>query len=58
MIRIGLRMRHEATDGTATGLGGGTAVLEPASRERPGTDGLCDACGAAWPCARCGERLH
>ncbi len=60
MIRIGLRMRQEAHQGPATSLGGGsaTAVLQPTHGERTGVDGLCDNCGAAWPCTRCGDRTH
>ncbi len=56
MIRLGLRMRYDGPVGTTTGAGGGTTAATTAVRERPGTDGLCDGCGGAWPCARCADR--
>ena len=56
MIRIGLRMREDVNSGPATQ----TAVpamgsVAPDDTRHTGSDGLCEGCGAAWPCVTCGD---
>jgi hypothetical protein len=51
MIRIGLRMREDVNSADASW----TAVPAEADTRRAGADGLCEGCGAAWPCTACEE---
>ncbi len=56
MIRIGLRMREDVNSAGAswTAVPAGEGVIHQDTR-RAGADGLCEGCGAAWPCLRCEE---